>query len=166
PATPPPTPTPTPTATATTTPTPTATPTATPNAPPVLPASTVYRTYPGYDIGFPIGATDPGGDALTYAADTLPVGAQLDAPTGAFSWTPTADQLGPFYVPYTVTDSGLPPQSVPGQLVFKVIPPDPCTIATCDPVSGCQGTLVSVSPSCCAGVALPRVAEPVSDCPG
>ena len=169
------TPTPTPSASATTTPTetvtptttstPTATPSPTPNMPPVLPVFGVYRTYPGYPIQLPIGAVDPDGDALTYAADTLPAGAQLD-PDGVLHWMPAANQLGPFYVPFTVRDAGLPQQSVQGQLVFKVAPLDACTVATCDPAGGCQSTLLPPTTKCCGGVAVPRVAEPVSDCPG
>ena len=103
---------------------------------------------------------------MTYAADTLPDGSQLDAATGLFSWTPSSDQLGPSYVPFTVSDADVPPQSVQGQLVFKVLPSDPCTVPTCDPAGGCQSALVPPTSSCCAGVTLPRVAEPVSDCPG
>jgi Putative Ig domain len=164
------TPMPTATASATKTATPsvTATPTATltPNQPPMLSALSLYRTYPGYPIQLAIGASDPDGDALTYAADTLPDGAQLDPATGVFSWMPTAEQLGPFYVPFSVSDTGQRPQSVQGELVFKVSPADPCTIATCDPANGCQISLVPLTAHCCAGVALPRVAEPVSDCPG
>jgi hypothetical protein len=142
--------------------------TPTPNLPPALSALSLYRTYPGpgYPIQLAIGASDPDGDALTYAADTLPDGAQLDPATGVFSWMPTAEQLGPFYVPFSVSDAGQPSQSVQGELVFKVSPADPCTIATCDPANGCQSSLVPLTAHCCAGVALPRVAEPVSDCPG
>jgi hypothetical protein len=140
--------------------------TPTPNLPPILSALSLYRTYPGYPIRLAIGASDPDGDALTYAADTLPDGAQLASATGVFSWMPTAEQLGPFYVPFSVSDAGQPPQSVQGELVFKVSPADPCTVASCDPASGCQSSLVPVTARCCAGVALPRVAEPVSDCPG
>ena len=104
----------------------------------MVPTFGVYRTYAGYPIELPIDASDLVGDVLTYAADDLPDGAQLDPASGVFSWTPAADQLGPFYVPFTVSDAGTPPQSVPGQLVFAVAPPDPCTVVTCDPATGCQ----------------------------
>jgi len=165
-ATPMPSATPTETATPTITGTPTETLTPTPNLPPELPATAVYRAFAGYPIQLPIGASDPDGDALSYAADALPDGAQLDSASGVFSWTPAADQLGPFYVPFNVSDSGLPTQSVSGQLVFAVAPPDACRTISCDPASGCTSTLPLPALSCCNGVALTRVAEPVSDCPG
>ena len=154
----------TPTASATATPTETATPT--PNLPPLLPTFGVYRAYAGYPIQFPIGASDPEGGALTYMTAALPAGAQLDAGTGVFSWTPTAAQLGPFYLPFTVSDDGSPAQSSPGQLVFGVSKPIACRSVTCDPAGGCQSTLPMPLTGCCGGAALPRVAEPVSDCPG
>src|SRR5579862_6261191 len=153
-----------PTSTVTATATETATPT--PNQPPVLPTFGVYRAYAGNQVQFPIAATDPEGGALTYMADTLPDGAQLDAVSGVFSWLPTAAQLGPFYVPFSVSDTGMPPLSAQGQLVFDVTNPIACRMVSCDPATGCQSTLPAPQTSCCSGVTLPRVAEPVSDCPG
>src|SRR5262249_49800242 len=41
-------------------------------------------------------ALDPDGDALTYSASNLPVGAQLDPATGILSWTPGLSQVGKY----------------------------------------------------------------------
>jgi Putative Ig domain len=146
-------------------PTPTPSPTAE-NQPPLIPTLPVYRTYPGQSILFPIDATDPEGLPLNYTATDVPAGAQLDTMTGIFSWTPGADQLGPFYGRFTVTDEGVPPQSADGVLPIKVSPLDPCTVPTCDPATGCTATLVPLSSTCCSGVTPTHVAEPDADCPG
>jgi len=167
--------TPTATSTASTTPTPsftaTSTPSATPsttptvNRPPVLPPATLYRTYPGHEIRFAIGATDPDGDALRYTADALPQGAILDELTGEFAWTPGDDQLGPFEIPFTCSDQGTPAETVEGSLVFKVQPPDLCTAPQCDPETGCSISLPPVTDNCCQGNPTVRVAEPAPSCP-
>lgn len=51
-------------------------------------------------------ATDADGDALTFGHDgELPTGATLDAATGVFRWTATADQAGsPVRITFTVSD--------------------------------------------------------------
>jgi hypothetical protein len=147
--------------------TPTAEPTATPtiNQAPILPALGVYRTFPDNPIALSIGAVDPDGGAVTCEADELPVGAALDGPSGLFTWTPSEEQLGPFYVPFTCTDEGLPPESAAGRLTFKVSPPDACPVPECDPASGCTVPLPPPDEPCCAGPPEVRVAEPFADCP-
>jgi hypothetical protein len=153
-----------PTETATATPTPS--PTIVPNQPPVVPELPIYRTYPTYLIQLPIGGSDPEGGPLQYTADDLPDGAQLDQMTGIFTWTPRADQLGPFYVHVSVTDAGTPPASTPVVLTLKVSPLDQCTQPSCDPATGCAAsTLQPLTANCCTGDPLPRVAEPAADCP-
>ena len=138
------------------------------NQPPFTPSHGVYRTYPGFPIELPIGATDPDGNRLTYSAEKLPVGASLDERTGVLQWTPSDDQLGVFYIPCTVTDDGVPPESIEATLVFQVLPPDPCSEPVCDPATGCEAILLtSFDESCCTGDNEPtvRVAEPVAGCP-
>jgi hypothetical protein len=100
----PPTPSPTNTPTPTATPTATVTATPTPNATPEAQCRTVYRTFSGYPIDLPLPATDPG-DTLRFAAESLPPGAQLHETTGHLTWTPGNEQLGPFYLPFSATDT-------------------------------------------------------------
>ncbi|MHC4637759.1 MAG: putative Ig domain-containing protein, partial [Planctomycetota bacterium] len=61
-------------------------------------------------LQFTISATDPDtGDALTYSASNLPIGASFDPLTRTFSWTPDYTQAGSFAgVTFTVTDDGTP----------------------------------------------------------
>jgi ELWxxDGT repeat protein len=48
-------------------------------------------------------------NSLTYSLQgTVPVGASLDPNTGAFTWTPTAGQVGPHSLTLRVTDNGSP----------------------------------------------------------
>ena len=136
------------------------------NQAPVIPDLPVYRTYPGYPIQFPINAKDPEGGALAYAGTNLPDGAQLDPATGILSWMPGPDQLGPFYAQFSVTDQGTPPAAANGVLPLKVSPLDACTVAGCDPASGCESELVPLDTACCAGEPQTRVAEPEATCPG
>lgn len=151
----------TPMLTATATPQPTPTPTV--NAPPVVAPLGVYRTYPGLPIAFRIPASDLEGDLLTYTAPQLPEGARLQEDTGIFEWTPTEEQTGPFYVPFTVTDSG--DLSASSQLAIQVNPPDPCVDAQCDPSTGCRTTVRPLVENCCAATDPPRVAQAAADCP-
>jgi putative Ig domain-containing protein len=157
-------PTPTPTATATVSPsaTPTATPTA--NQPPALTCPSVYRTYTGMPIQLQVDAHDPG-DRLHYTALSLPAGAQLDESTGVLSWTPELQQVGPFFASFTVTDEGIPPLPVQGYVAFEVLPRDACVLPACNPATGCTGTLVSPTESCCLSARGVRLAEPVLPCP-
>jgi hypothetical protein len=143
----------------------TSTPTATVNLPPVLPTASIYRTYPGFDISLPIGATDPDGDSVQCVASDLPAGASFDAQAGVLSWTPKNDQLGPFYVPFSCTDDGQPPESAAGLITFRVSALDACTMPTCDPATGCTSTLPAPTQLCCAAGPAARVAEPVAGCP-
>lgn len=155
-----------PTATPTPAGTPTSTPTSGPNQAPVLPCSGVYQAFTGQEIQFPIAASDPDGDALQYTAGSLPDGAQLDADTGILTWTPSAQQTGPFYVPVTVSDDRMPPLSAQSELTFEVMPSDACTQVMCDPATGCESTFVTPNQNCCPlRPPVTRLAEPLADCP-
>lgn len=154
-----------PSATPTSSETPLPTATDTPNEPPVLPTPSIYRTYPGFDIRLPIGASDPGGGAVLCMATDLPAGAELDADNGVLSWTPGADQLGPFYVPFSCAAAAVPPLTADGQLTFEVMSLDACAMPSCDPAIGCTSTLPPPAQTCCAAGPAARVAEPVAGCP-
>ena len=50
-------------------------------------------------------------DTLTYSLQgTVPAGASINPTTGAFTWTPTAAQIGPHSLTIRVTDTGSPAQ--------------------------------------------------------
>lgn len=155
-----------PTPTATPSPSPTATATPQPNRPPQIPDPVVHRSFPGETIARPAGAVDPDGDTLTYFSGELPAGAVLDPASGVLSWVPAPEQLGPFYVPFTVTDSGTPPLSASGTFIFQIDPPDSCAIRDCDPASGCTTVLPPPSEACCAAEPQMRVPQATAPCPG
>jgi hypothetical protein len=62
--------------------------------PPVLNAIGNKSINEGATLSFTISATDADGDALTYSASNLPVGATFDPATRTFSWTPSLSQAG------------------------------------------------------------------------
>lgn len=157
-ATPTPTDTPTPTQTRTVTATPTG------NRPPELTCSNVYRTYPGRPIEIQIEAFDPNHDAVRFTTGDLIPGASLDE-LGLFRWTPGTFQLGPFYQRFTASDSGDPQMSSQGELIFQVLPPDPCVAVDCDPARGCHSRALPIDQLCCLDVIRRRVPEPRAGCP-
>jgi hypothetical protein len=60
------------------------------NQPPTLDPIPSQTTLAGTAMSFVLKASDPDGDPITFYARNLPVGAQLDSPTGAFTFTPPA----------------------------------------------------------------------------
>jgi len=167
PATPTPTSTATPTSSPTPSPTASATDTATPrpNHPPLVPCLNIYRTYPGYPIQVALDATDPDGDSLHYASNALPVGAQLEASSGLFTWIPAEDQVGPHYVSFTVTDEAVLPASTGGMIAFDVEPLDGCVQPTCNPATGCQARLAPLDQHCCQASPTTHLPEAMAGCP-
>jgi hypothetical protein len=137
------------------------------NQAPSVAAHAIYRAFPGHEIRAPVQASDPDGHSLTFKTDAehLPEGASLDEGNGLFSWTPTADQIGPFYVPVSVEDDGVPPLSTDGLLVFRIAPIESCIEAECDSETGCDFTSPSLGDFCCGEEPEVRVAEAIADCP-
>ncbi len=130
----------------------------------------VYRTYPGFDVELPVPGVDPDRGPLVYSTPGLPDGALLDPNLGILSWTPSIDQLGPFYFPVDVARSGTPEVSTQGTVTFKILPPDTCVDPNCDPAAGCSPALLPLDQLCCGdfGGQDPelRVAEPLfTECP-
>lgn len=88
------------------------------NLPPVLAPIGNQQLDPGMTLAFTLSATDPEGQALSYSATGLPLGAQL---VGAnFSWTPDASQIGQHPVTFRVADSGTPVASDSESVVISV----------------------------------------------
>lgn len=59
-------------------------------------------------LQFSVSATDSDGDILTYSASNLPEGANFDAATKTFTWTPDYDQAGTYpNIKFTVSDGSL-----------------------------------------------------------
>src|SRR5207302_8602173 len=85
------------------------------NQPPVLAPIANQSVNEGQLLQFTVTATDPDGDALTFAGANLPTGATLTDNhngTATFSWTPSFTQAGNYAnVMVTATDSGKPPAS-------------------------------------------------------
>jgi hypothetical protein len=131
------------------------------NLPPLLPSPPIYRTYPDFSVAFPLFLDDPNGDQVTCSSEALPNGATISE-VGVLHWTPTSDQLGPFYVPYRCSDDA---NSSDGELILKVQPRDSCVVPTCDPASGCTDSLPPLDQACCSAEPTERVAEPQADCP-
>ncbi len=155
---PPASPTPTVTATATATPI--------PNLPPILPSPVLYQGYPGEPIAFRIDARDPEGGRLTYEAASVPAGASFDPALGLLSWTPGTDQAGPHYLPFTVTDDGVVPESSSGQVSFQIPAANACNDVTCDPATGCARVPLPLEQTCCVEEEVPpRVAYADVGCP-
>jgi photosystem II stability/assembly factor-like uncharacterized protein len=61
-------------------------------------------------LSFTITASDvDAGQTINFAATNLPSGANLNATSGVFTWTPAPTQTGTFTVSFTATDNGTPP---------------------------------------------------------
>ena len=77
------------------------------NQPPVLQPIGTKSVNEGQELAFTILATDVDGDALTYSASNLPVGATFDPTTRQFSWVPDysgSSNIRIFSVTFSVTD--------------------------------------------------------------
>ncbi|MEE8525768.1 MAG: putative Ig domain-containing protein, partial [Thermoanaerobaculia bacterium] len=59
-------------------------------------------------VFFTVSASDPDGDALTFSAQPLPIGASFDPATRELMWTPTIGQAGTYEVTFRATDAGTP----------------------------------------------------------
>ncbi|MFN7783664.1 MAG: Ig-like domain-containing protein, partial [Lysobacterales bacterium] len=65
------------------------------NQPPSLRGSPVATAMVGATYSYRPTATDPDGDSLQFSLASAPAGALVDRVSGALSWTPRAEQLGP-----------------------------------------------------------------------
>jgi hypothetical protein len=82
------------------------------NNPPVLNPIGAKVVDEGQNLNFIVTASDPDGDLLTIEIDTLYPGMSFTYPdpgndTGTFTWTPTYDQAGVYYVTFFASDGAL-----------------------------------------------------------
>jgi hypothetical protein len=73
-------------------------------------------------MSFTVAGTDVEGDALSYAAVSLPPGAVFDAGTRTFTWDPRHGQHGTWSAIFETTDSGNPPRTVRLEVPITVRP--------------------------------------------
>lgn len=73
--------------------------------PPVIVSKPPTVAYANFPYVYPVQATDPEGDKLSFSLDNTPAGVHIDETTGLITWTPTADEKGPQQVVIRVTDS-------------------------------------------------------------
>ena len=95
----------------------------------------------GQLLSFTLSASDPDGNALTFASATLPTGATLTS-AGAFSWTPAAGQASatPYSVTVTVTDNGSPALSASQTFTITVTAAPTTTPLTVSSVTATQAS--------------------------
>ena len=93
--------------------------------PPVLTAIGNKSVNEGAALSFSISASDADGDALTYSASNLPVGATFNATTRTFSWTPGYGQGGVYAgVRFQVSDGQMTDHEDITITVGNVLRPD------------------------------------------
>ncbi|WP_445474214.1 disaggregatase related repeat-containing protein [Methanococcoides methylutens] len=77
------------------------------NSAPVLSTIGSKAVNEGSSLSFVVRGTDVDGDSLTYSATGLPVGANFNAASREFMWTPDSTQTGTYSVTFRVTDGKL-----------------------------------------------------------
>jgi len=112
-----------------------------PNQPPVLDPIGDKTVHEGNLLEFTVTAWDPNDDIINYSADNLPVGANFDPGTQAFSWTPASGQADIYPgVFFTVTDDGTPPLSDSETITITVTINNPPNVpASPSPENGASG---------------------------
>ncbi|PTY01377.1 hypothetical protein DB346_13195, partial [Verrucomicrobia bacterium LW23] len=75
-----------------------------PNRPPQITGAPHVAAVVGQSYTTVLRATDPDGDALSFALETAPDGLAINVSTGALSWTPTLEQTGNHTVTARVSD--------------------------------------------------------------
>ncbi len=81
------------------------------NRPPVLAEIGDKSIDENNTLNFTVSGLDPDNDTLTYTASDLPDGAEFNANTKTFTWTPGYDVSGNYEVTLSVTDDGTPSES-------------------------------------------------------
>ncbi|SFM85372.1 putative Ig domain-containing protein [Methanolobus profundi] len=74
------------------------------NYPPIIGEIADMMVSTGSIISFQLTASDEDDAVLTYGAEDLPLGSELNSSTGAFSWIPSTDDIGEHAVDFSVSD--------------------------------------------------------------
>lgn len=77
---------------------------AAPNRAPTITSTPVTTATAGQAYGYPVTATDPDSDPLTFFLQSAPAGMSIDSASGAIQWTPQANQAGAHEVAVLVND--------------------------------------------------------------
>lgn len=101
--------------------------------------------YVGQELPLTVRVTDPDGDTITYSLQNAPVGASIDAESGAFHWTPVEAQVGQVNFAVIATDSGTPALSASQLLQITVTPPPPTFQTSTTSLTVTQGSSTSLS---------------------
>jgi len=75
------------------------------NQPPVITSIAPTTAFAGQTYQYPVSASDPENDALSFELTQAPAGMYIDAGTGLIEWQPTLAQLGDHDVTVRVTDA-------------------------------------------------------------
>jgi hypothetical protein len=114
------------------------------NVPPVLDAIGNRSVDEGAELSFAVAGSDYDSDPLAYSATGLPAGANFDAGTGAFSWTPGYDQAGTYTgVRFSVTD-GTATDSETITITVGDVTPNVLSIGDAERVEGSSGTVAAI----------------------
>jgi len=108
------------------------------NRPPVITSTAPTAATTGVAYAYDVDATDPDGDALSYALTNAPTGMTIDASSGLIAWAPNATQLGPNAVAVRVTD-GRGGEAMQSFAVTVAQANRPPTITTAAPTSATTG---------------------------
>ena len=74
------------------------------NQPPIFTSTPVLTTVGGKTYQYPVAASDPENNTLTYQLAAGPAGMSIQASTGVLMWSPTTSQLGNYLVAVQVND--------------------------------------------------------------
>ncbi|MGB8338316.1 MAG: Ig-like domain-containing protein [Burkholderiales bacterium] len=114
------------------------------NHPPAINSVPVTIATQGFAYSYSVAATDPDGDALTYALTTAPAGMTIAA-SGLINWTPTNIQVGNQSVTVRVTDSGGLSVNQSYTIVVAAPPNNPPVINSTPVATATQGVVYSYS---------------------
>jgi len=101
---------------------------------PVLKVPATQSVAPGKPLNFTVSASDPSGAPALVAASGLPASAWFDPARGAFSWVPTASQIGSHKVHFTATDAAQATSSA--DVIINVESDTPVVLSLVNAASG------------------------------
>jgi serine protease AprX len=115
------------------------------NRPPQITSTPPTSATAGSLYRYPVTASDPDNDALSFSLDAAPAGMSIDAATGLIQWTPGIDQVGSQAATVRVTDAR--GKAATQAFSVSVAPPNRAPAAANDSFSTSSGaTLVVAAP--------------------